>query len=82
MEQRDELARHGNKPVQVIDPVTQSVYFLVAGETYERIRSLIDADSFDAADAYAAQSAAAGAAGWDDPEMDEYDDYDAHRAKT
>jgi hypothetical protein len=81
-EQRDELSRHGNRPVQVVDPVTCSVYFLVAGEMYERIKCLIDTEPFDITDAYAAQSAAAGAAGWDDPEMDIYDDYDAHRPKA
>ena len=65
----------------VIDPVDQKVYFLVAGDLYERFRALFNDEDFDIRETYAAQSKVAGKAGWDDPEMDAYDDYDSARSK-
>lgn len=76
IDQRNDLQRHGNTPMPVIDPVTQQVYMLMSGDVYERVKALFGDESFDLRDTYAAQSAAAGAAGWDDPEMDVYDTYD------
>ena len=81
-EQRIDLQQHGNKPVQVVDPVTNAVYFLVAGDVFERFRALFDDEPFDVRETYAAQSAVAGKAGWDDPEMAVYDDYDANKPRT
>jgi hypothetical protein len=77
--QREELRQHGNQPVPVVEPATNAVYFLVAGEVYERLRRVLDADAMDVRETYAAQSDAAGQSGWDDPEMDVYDSYDSHR---
>ena len=81
-EQRDDLQQHGNQPVPVVDPVTNAVYFLVAGDLFERIKSLFHEEPFDLHETYAAQSAAAGQSGWDDPEMDVYDRYDALKPKS
>lgn len=76
-EQRDDLQQHGYRPVPVVDPDSNAVYFLVARELFQEIFGDESTDARVAADA---QSIVAGAAGWDDPEMDVYDDYDAHRA--
>ncbi len=65
----------------VIDPVDQKVYFLVAGDLFERFRALFNDEDFDIRETCAAQSEVAGKAGWDDPEMDVYDDYDSARSK-
>jgi len=78
-EQRDDLQQHGNKPVPVVDPDTNAVYFLIAGELFERLKPLFDDEPFDVRETYAAQSEVAGAAGWNDPAMDVYNDYDAHK---
>lgn len=80
-QQLNDLQQHGDKPMPVIDPVTQKVYVLLAGDIFERFKALFDDEPFDVRDTYAAQSAAAGAAGWDDPEMDVYDNYDAHKPR-
>ncbi len=49
-EQRDELARHGNKPVEVVDPVTKSVYFLVAGEMFDHSPCWVDSSAENTTD--------------------------------
>ena len=77
-----DLERHGGKPMPVVDPIDQKVYFLVAGDLFERFRALFDDEPFDISETYAAQSAVARQAGWDDPEMDVYDNYDAHRPQS
>jgi hypothetical protein len=81
-EQRDDLQKHDNKPVQVVDPVSNAVYFLVAGDMFERFRALFDDEPFDIRETYAIQSAVAGCTGWDDPEMAVYDNYDAPKPKS
>lgn len=80
-QQRDDLRDHGNQPVPVIDPETKAVYFLVAGEVFERLKGLLTDEAMSPEDAYAAQSAVAGAAGWDDPAMDVYDRYDENKSQ-
>jgi hypothetical protein len=81
-EQRYELQQHDNKPVQVVDPVTNAIYFLVAGEMFERFQAFFDDEPFDIRETYANQSAAASRTGWDDPEMAAYDNYDAHKPQS
>jgi hypothetical protein len=74
------LQQHGNKPVPVIDPETNAVYFLVSGEAFERLRALFDDEPFDVRETYAAQDAAL-AKVWDDPALDVYNDYDARQPR-
>jgi hypothetical protein len=74
-EQRSELKRHADGPIEVVDPETKKVYVIIDGELYKRLKPLFADGAFDIRETYTAQSAAAGAAGWDDPEMDVYDDY-------
>ena len=78
-EQRNDIQQHGNKPVSVIDPETNAVYFLISSDLFDRLRPLFDDESFDIRETYAAQSEVAGKSGWDDPEMDVYDNYDANK---
>lgn len=80
-EQRDDLRQHGNRPVPVIDPITNAVYFLVSSDIFERVREMVGDDTVDVREAYAALSAVAGKSGWDDPDMDAYDNYDAHKPR-
>ena len=77
-EQHAELEQHGNKPMPVLDPVNQKVYFLVSGEMYEKVRALFDEDPFDIRETYPAQEAAL-AKVWDDPALDVYNDYDLNK---
>jgi hypothetical protein len=74
-EQQQALASQGGRPIEVVHPGTQQVYVLIAGDVYERLRSLVDAEVFDIRDTYAAQSAAL-AKVWDDPALDVYNEYD------
>jgi len=72
-EQRDDLHQRGNKPVPVIDPVTNAVYFLVSSGVFDRLRRIFGDEVADVRETYASQSAVVGRAGWDDPEMNAYD---------
>jgi hypothetical protein len=81
-EQRNDLQEHDNKPVQVVDPVTNAIYFLVAGDVFERFRALFDDEPFDIRETYGIQSAVAGRTGWDDPEMAVYDNFEAHNPQS
>ena len=81
-EQIDELHKQGDKPMQVVDPTTNKVYFVIAGDLFDRFRSVFDDSGAGIEETYAAQSQAAGNAGWDDPEMDIYNDYDSHRRES
>lgn len=78
-EQVCDIQQHGNKPLPVVDPATNALYFLISSELFERLQPLLDEGPFDVTYTYAAQSEVAGRSGWDDPEMDIYDDYDAHK---
>lgn len=80
-EQQQQLAEHGDKPIQVVDPASQKVYFIIAGELFDRLRPLFDEDEFDIRETYPAQEAAL-AKVWNDPELDVYNDYDAHKPQS
>ncbi len=80
-EQHAILEQHGDKPMPFVDPVDQKVYFLVAGDLFERFRALFNDDDFDIRETYAAQDAAL-AKVWDDPALDVYNDYDANKPKS
>ena len=80
-EQRNDLQQHGNQPVPVVDPETNTVYFLVAKEVFERFRTVFADDTFDIRETYAAQDAAL-AKIWDDPALDVYNTYDPLQPRT
>lgn len=73
-EQQQELEQQGDKPIRVIHPETQKEYFLIAGDIYQKLRSLFDEGEFDIRETYAAQEAAL-AKVWDEPELDVYNEY-------
>lgn len=79
LQQHDDLTQHGKKPMPVIDPVDQKVYFLVPVDVFERVRLLFDESPSDIQHAEMIQSEVAGTSGWDDASMDKYDNYDAHK---
>ena len=79
-ELQEALQHNGDRPIQVVDPATNKVYFLIAGDMYERVKSLIFENEFDIRDTYAAQFAGLDTPEcWDAPGMELYDDYDAHK---
>jgi hypothetical protein len=81
-ELNEELQRElekGHHPVEVIDPSTQKVYFLIAREHYERLKPLFEQDPLSEREQKELLRQAGRRAGWDDPEMDAYDHYDEHR---
>jgi hypothetical protein len=59
---------------RLLDPRTNTVYFLVRADIYERARTLLGEDSHPS-DAYPALDRAF-SEGWDDPKMDDYDRYE------
>jgi hypothetical protein len=63
----------GEQPVQLNDPGTNLVYFIVRADVYERMRSLCG--DLDVRNAYPLMDQVAAAEGWDDPSMDVYNDY-------
>ena len=65
--------------MQIVDPQTNTVYYLIAAEQIETFRAMVDTDEFQPRDLYPLVSKTAAAAGWDDPRMVEYDSYDEHR---
>ena len=80
-QQHADLEQHGHKPMPVVDPIDQKVYFIVSGDFFERFKNLFDDEPFDVRETYAAQAAAL-AKVWDDPALDVYNDYDLHKPQT
>ena len=57
----------------VVDPVTNAVYFLVAGNLFERCKVLFADELFEISETYVAQEQALGKV-WDDPALDVYNE--------
>jgi hypothetical protein len=68
-----ELQHQGGQPLQVVDPATNKVYVIIAGDLFNRMRPLIGDDVFDIQETYPAQEAAL-AHVWSDPALDAYED--------
>ena len=79
-ELRREIERHGDQPIEVVDPTTNKVYLLIAREHYERLKPLFEDEPLSELEQRELLRQAGRRAGWDDPEMDAYDRYDEHRA--
>jgi hypothetical protein len=73
------LAANGSEPARAVDPMTRTEYVLVRAEVYERIRTLLEDESW-AEGAYAAALEVFARDGWDDPRMDAYDGLDPRRS--
>ena len=80
-QERQALENAGGQPLQVVDPDTQRVYYLISGEQYEKIRALLVEEEFDPRELYPLIAKTAGEAGWNEPMMDDYDRYDEHRSR-
>ena len=80
-EQHTELEQLGTKPMQVVDPVNQKIYFVVSKELFERVRGLFEQDPFDISETYRAQEAAL-AEVWDDPALDVYNNNDTDQSRS
>jgi hypothetical protein len=59
-EQLQAIERKADGPVQVVNPHTKEVFFLVRRDVYELVRRLIDGPN---------------RRGWDDPDLDVYEQY-------
>ena len=73
-EQRRTLQEHPGAAVPLVDEAAKVKAWLVPDAAYQKIRSLLEGDSFDVRGAYAAQDEVARNAGWDDPAMDVYNE--------
>ena len=83
-EMRLALKQQPDHLLTIEDDQTQKLYVLLPVETYQKVQSLIYADSdFDPREAYPLlDQAFGGPEGWDAPGMEAYDDYDNHRAES
>jgi hypothetical protein len=66
------LAARPGEPLKLVDEQTNTTYYLVSADQFERLRGLLDDDP---ASAYALADETF-AEGWDDPKMADYDRYD------
>ncbi|MEX0676489.1 MAG: hypothetical protein WD063_05405 [Pirellulales bacterium] len=74
-EQRTALNQQGGQPVQVVDPSTQAIFYLVSDDQFNQVRSLLEPEPFDIRETYAAQDRALRSV-WDDPALDVYNEPD------
>lgn len=74
-EQRIALDEQGGRPVQVVDPSSQAVFYLVSDQQFHRIKSLLEVEPFDVRETYVAQDQALRSV-WDDPALDVYNEPD------
>jgi hypothetical protein len=70
---RQAIEEAGEQPVELTDPVTNSVYIIVRAEVYRRMRN--SCDEFDIREAYPMMDQVAAREGWDDPSMDVYNEF-------
>jgi hypothetical protein len=71
---RQAITQAGEQPVELSDPETNSIYFLVSAEVYARMCTA--RDDIDIRDAYPMMNQVAELEGWDDPSMDIYNECD------
>ena len=74
-EQRVAIEQEQGRPVKVVDPATQSVFYLITGDQFSQIRCLLESEPFDNRDTYAAQDRALRGV-WEDPALDVYNEPD------
>ena len=70
---RQAIDNAGEKPVEITDPETNSVYIIVRAEVYRRMR--LFCEELEIRDAYPMMDQVAAREGWDDPSMDVYNEY-------
>jgi len=67
MELQAVVRRSDGYPVRVVDPSDESVYVLLTDAQYQRVRALVETDTFDISETYGAQDEFAAKAGWERP---------------
>ena len=72
-EQRTAVEEHGGRPVPIVDPASQAVFYLVSDRQFNQVRALLENEQFDVRETYPAQEAALRGV-WDDPALDIYND--------
>jgi hypothetical protein len=80
-QERQALQHAAGAPIQIIDPETQRVYYLISGEQFEKIRALLVEEAFNPREMYPLIAKTAADAGWNNPAMDDYDRYDELRPR-
>ena len=71
---RQAIKQAGEEPIELTDPETNAVYFLVSAEVFARISAVRGEN--DIRDAYTLMDQVAAIEGWDDPSMDIYNECD------
>ena len=66
---RQAIKQAGERPVEIADPETNSIYFLVERRS---LRMCTARDDMDIRNAYPMMNQVAALEGWDDPSMDIY----------
>jgi hypothetical protein len=74
-EQRHAIEQQGGRPVEIVDPSTHTIFYLISGDQFNQLRSLLESEAIDIRETYAAQDRALRSV-WDDPALDVYNDPD------
>jgi len=74
-EQRTAVDECGGRPVLVVDPRSNRVFYLLSQDQFSQIQTLLDVNEWDVRDTYVAQQEALREV-WDDPALDVYNDVD------
>lgn len=72
-EQKQAIEQHHGRPVKVVDPVTDAVFYLIGDDQFAQLRALLESEPFDIRETYAAQDEALRHV-WDDPALDIYNE--------
>lgn len=72
-EQAREIDHRGDRPLEVVHPRTHKVYYVIAGDQFNRAKPLFDDGKLDVRDLYEAQESAFEKI-WNDPALDVYND--------
>jgi len=75
-EQRLAIEQQPGLAVKVVDPATDSTFYLISDDQFSRIRCLLEAEPFEIRETYAAQDRALGTV-WNTDELDIYNDSDS-----
>jgi hypothetical protein len=70
-EQRTAVEECGGRPVTVVDPNSNQLFYLLSQEQFSQIQSLLVVDEWDVKETYVAQQEAFREI-WDDPALDVY----------
>jgi len=75
-EQRLAVEHQGGRPVRVVDPDTQSTFYLISDDQFSQIKCLLESEPVDVRETYGAQDRSLKSV-WDDVALDIYNPPDA-----